>query len=153
MAKKISGTLETVRPMLDRALSDPDFRKDLRDALDAARELYGPLAKGDGVKSSAKALATDKKVQEQVRRALEDLQSATGKLTGKEKKGRGGKGRKTVLVAGVIAGALYNPWTGTKTRDWLTGIIAGDDDLQPLEDLERAPEPVVAGVVGNGTGD
>ena len=63
------------------------------------------------------------------------------------------EGRKTVLVAGVIAGALYNPWTGTKTRDWLTGIIAGDDDLQPLEDLERAPEPVVAGVVGNGTGD
>ncbi|MFN0155031.1 MAG: hypothetical protein ACKVUT_11700 [Gaiella sp.] len=152
MAKKIGGTLETVRPILDRALSDPSFRKDLKDALEAARELYGPLAKSDGVKGSAKALVTDKKVQEQVRKALEDLQSATGKIAGK-KATKGSKGRNTVLLAGVIAGALYNPWTGSKTRDWLTAIIAGDDDLQPLEDLERAPEPVGAGAATNGAND
>jgi hypothetical protein len=38
-----------------------------------------------------------------------------------------------LLLAGVIAGALYNPWTGAQTRDKLLEMIAGNDDLSPLE--------------------
>jgi hypothetical protein len=41
-----------------------------------------------------------------------------------------------VLLAGVIAGALYNPWTGPQTREKLLDVIAGNDDLQPLESFE-----------------
>ena len=40
-----------------------------------------------------------------------------------------------VLLAGIIVGALYNPWTGPQTRDWLLDQIAGSDDLEPLADL------------------
>ena len=41
-----------------------------------------------------------------------------------------------MLLAGLIAGALYNPWTGPQTRDWLMDKVAGDDDLQPLESYD-----------------
>jgi hypothetical protein len=130
-------TLDTLKPYLERALRDPEFRADLKDAILAARELYGPLTKGGGVKGSAKVLATDKKAQEQLFRAFEDVASAAGTLTSDEpkkaKKSR--KGRKMLLLAGIVAGALYNPWTGPQTREKLLDLIAGDDDLKPLEDF------------------
>ncbi|HEY7380038.1 MAG TPA: hypothetical protein VH572_02420 [Gaiella sp.] len=139
---KIADTLETLRPYLDRALTDPEFRKDVRDALEAARELYEPIAKGNGgVTKKAKKLAGNKKAQANLKRALDDLQSATTTLKGKKRKRRG---RKTLLLAGVVAGALYNPWTGPQTRDWLVGKVAGDDGLEPLEgfDMPAAEEAV-----------
>jgi hypothetical protein len=146
MAKKqqmrFTDTIETIKPYLDRALTDPEFRDDLKDALEAARELYGPLTKGNGnVSVAAKRLATDKKAQKQVKRAVEDLQRATATLQkGKKSKKRG---RKMVLLAGIIVGALYNPWTGPQTRDWLLDQIAGSDDLEPLTDLaEEATDTV-----------
>ncbi len=139
MAKKkaaatMSGTIETVKPYLARALNDEEFRNDLKDALAAARELYGPLSKQNGVSGGARALATDKKAQEQMRRAIDDLLSAKDTLQGKKKKGH--KGRNMVLLAGIIAGALYNPWTGPQTREKLLDMIAGQDDLQPLDTFE-----------------
>ena len=140
-AAKMVDTLELVRPYLERALRDEDFRKDLKDALGAARELYGPLTKQNGVSGSAKVLATDKKAQEQMRRALDDLMSAKDTLKGKKKKSH--KGRNMVLLAGVVAGALYNPWTGPQTREKLLDMIAGSDDLQPLETFDAPAADVV----------
>ena len=139
MAKKkaattMSDTIETVKPYLERALNDEEFRNDLKDALAAARELYGPLSKQNGVSGGARALATDKKAQEQMRRAIDDLLSAKDTLQGKKKKGH--KGRNMVLLAGIIAGALYNPWTGPQTREKLLDMIAGQDDLQPLDTFD-----------------
>ena len=139
-AAKMTDTLELVKPYLERALSDEEFRKDLKDALGAARELYGPLAKQNGVSGSARTLATDKKAQEQMRRALDDLMSAKDTLQGTKKK-KSHKGRNMVLLAGVIAGALYNPWTGPQTREKLLDMIAGNDDLQPLETFDDARTP------------
>jgi hypothetical protein len=141
-AAKITDTLDMLRPYLERALKDEDFRKDLKDALGAARELYGPISKGNGVGGSAKVIATDKKTQEQIRRAVDDLLSAKDTLKGKKRKGKGG--RKMLLLAGVVAGALYNPWTGPQTREKLLDLIAGDDDLQPLETFDAPPADVVA---------
>jgi hypothetical protein len=146
MAKKkaaatVTDTFETVKPYLERALHDEDFRKDLKDALAAARELYGPLSKQNGVTGGARALATDKKAQEHMRRAIDDLLSAKDTLKGK-KKGR--KGRNMLLLAGIVAGALYNPWTGPQTREKLLDLIAGQDDLQPLDTLEAPASDTAA---------
>jgi hypothetical protein len=140
-AAKLTDTLEMLRPYLERALKDEEFRNDLKDALSAARELYGPLTKANGFGGSAKAIATDKKAQEQMRRALDDLLSAKDTLQGKKRKGK--KARKMLLLAGVVAGALYNPWTGPQTREKILDMIAGDDDLQPLETFD-APAADVA---------
>jgi hypothetical protein len=38
-----------------------------------------------------------------------------------------------LILAGIVAGALYNPWTGPQTREKLLDLIAGSDDLEPLE--------------------
>jgi len=148
MAKKkaattMSDTIETVKPYLERALTDEEFRNDLKDALAAARQLYGPLSKQNGVSAGARALATDKKAQEQMRRVFEDMLSAKDTLQGKKKKGH--KGRNMVLLAGVIAGALYNPWTGPQTREKLLDMIAGQDDLQPLDTFETTASDAAAG--------
>ena len=40
-----------------------------------------------------------------------------------------------VLLAGIVVGALYNPWTGPQTREWLLEQIAGSDDLEPLVEV------------------
>ena len=141
-AAKVTDTFETLRPYLERAMRDEEFRKDLKDAFGAARELYGPLSKKNGVSGSAKALATDKKAQEQLRRAVDDLMSAKDTLKGKKRKSH--KGRNMVLLAGIVAGALYNPWTGPQTREKLLDMIAGNDDLQPLETFESAAGDVGA---------
>ncbi len=139
MAKKdtkIAPTVETLKPYLDRALNDKEFRDDLREALSAAKKLYGPLAKNakdDGAVKSASRLATDAKVQENLRNALEEFGKAAGTLKGKKKSH---KGRNAMLLAGLIAGALYNPWSGQQTREWLMDKVAGDDDLQPLEEFD-----------------
>ncbi len=138
MAKKdikLAPAVETLKPYLDRALNDPEFRADLKEALGAARQLYGPIAKENGgIARGASRLATDAKVQENLRKALEDFGKAADTLKGKKKKGH--KGRKAMLLAGLLAGALYNPWSGAQTREWLLDKIAGDDDLQPLEGFE-----------------
>ena len=99
---KVGDTVEMLKPYLERALRDEDFRNDLKDAMQAARELYGPLAKSGGVKSSAKTIATDRKTQEQLLRAMDDIASAAGTLQGKEKK-KSHKGRKALLLAGRAA--------------------------------------------------
>jgi hypothetical protein len=147
MAKKkaatVVGTFEVVKPYLERAMTDEDFRKDLKDALAAARELYGPLSKQNGVSGGARALATDKKAQDQMRRAIDDLLSAKDSLKGKKKSH---KGRNMVLLAGLVAGALYNPWTGPQTREKLLDVIAGQDDLQPLDTFETTVADASAAV-------
>ena len=149
MAKKkaatVAGTFEVVKPYLERAMTDEEFRQDLKDALAAARELYGPLSKQNGVSGGARALATDKKAQEQMRRAIDDLLSAKDNLQGKKRK-KSHRGRNMVLLAGLVAGALYNPWTGPQTREKLLDMIAGQDDLQPLDTFEATVADTAAAV-------
>jgi hypothetical protein len=141
MAKRrteiVTDTIDNVRPYFERALSDEEFRKDMRDALTAARSIYGDLQKGNGGIQSARKFATDKDVQEQLRRALEDIGRAGERLQGKKKSH---KARNTLLLAGVIAGALYNPWTGPQTRQWLLERISGSDELEPLDAWETLAE-------------
>jgi hypothetical protein len=158
MAKKdakVAPTVEALKPYLDRALNDKEFRDDLKEAMSAAKKLYGPLAKDardDGAVKSASRLATDAKVQESLRKALEDFGKAAGTLKGKPKKSH--KGRNAMLLAGLIAGALYNPWSGPQTREWLMVKVAGDDDLRSLEGFDLPDEAGVEnGASANGAAE
>jgi len=145
MAKKgnerLGDTVESLRPYIERALKDEEFRGNVREAIDAARGVYGDLSKESGLTKSATKLATDKDVHGNLQRALAELTDAVERVQGKKGK-RGHKKRKALLLAGVVAGALYNPWTGQSTRDWLVDKVAGEDDLAPL-DL-ATPEPAAA---------
>ncbi|MEI7760908.1 MAG: hypothetical protein WCJ67_09080 [Thermoleophilia bacterium] len=150
---KVAPTVEALKPYLDRALNDKEFRSDLREALSAAKQLYGPLAKDardGGASKSASRLATDAKVQESLRKALEDFGRAAGTLKGRKKST---KGRNAMLLAGLIAGALYNPWSGPQTRDWLMEKVAGDDDLQPLDEFDFGTTDSEDAASANGAAD
>ena len=154
MAKKsnerLGTTVDSLRPYVERALKDDDFREHVREALTTARGIYGDLSKEQGLGKSARKLATDKDLQENLRRALEELGGAADRVHAKGKKPTK-KGQK-MLVAGILVGALYNPWTGPQTRQWLLEKIAGDDELAPLdvETPETSESPVVAAVATNG---
>jgi len=136
MAKKrndrVGDTVDNLRPYIERALTDDEFRRNVREAVEAARGVYGDLSKANGLTKSATKLATDKDVHENLQRALIELTDAVGRAKG-TKGGKRRRKRKMLLLAGVVAGALYNPWTGQSTRDWLLDKIAGDDDLAPLD--------------------
>ena len=150
MAKtKTSSTLaaETLKPYVQRAMTDPELREDLLAAFVAARGIYGQMAKGRGLKGKADKVS-EKDFQKQLQSLVEDLSEASDKLKGKKKKSHKARNR-VLLLTGVTIGVLYNPWTGQSTRDWIMGQVAGDGaGLEELE-AELAAEADAAG--GNGS--
>ena len=154
MAKtKTSSALstETLKPYVQRAMTDPELREDLLAAFVAARSIYGQMAKGQGIKGKAEKVS-EKDFQKQLQHLVGDLSEASDKLKGNAKK----KGHRTrnriILLTGVTLGVLYNPWTGQATRDWIMEQIAGDGGggLEELE-AELAAEADAASAGGNGS--
>jgi len=141
---------ETLKPYVQRAMTDPELREDLLAAFVAARSIYGQMAKGRGIKGKAEKVS-EKDFQKQLQHLVDDLSEASDKLKGKAKK----KGHKTrnriVLLTGVTLGVLYNPWTGQATRDWIMEQVAGGDgtELEEFEAELAADADAAAG--GNGS--
>ncbi len=131
MSRAARDRVEAIRPYLERALHDESFRKDLREALQAARDLYGPIAEEGATAAPRRKRLADLRIQDHLRRALEDLVGDADATPGRRRRLHGGQ--KMLLVAGLVAGVLYNPWTGAKTRERLLDLLAGHDDLQPRE--------------------
>ena len=118
---RISDRGRTMKPYVERALKDDEVRDNLRDALAAAREIYDDLVGNRGVTTVATRVATDKDIQENFRRAIDDLRTAADRVQGKDSH----KARNTVLLAGIVIGVLFNPLTGEATRGWLRGLFGG----------------------------
>ena len=91
MAKKgnerLAVTVESLRPYIERALKDDEFRGNVREAVDAARGVYGDLSKANGITKSAAKLAMDKDVHGNLQRALSELTDAVERVQG----AKGGK--------------------------------------------------------------
>jgi hypothetical protein len=151
MAKtKASSTLssETLKPYVQRAMTDPELREDLLAAFVAARGIYGQMAKGRGLKGKAETVS-EKDFQKQIQSLVEDLSEASDKLKGTAKKSHKTRNR-VLLLTGVTLGVLYNPWTGQATRDWVMGQIAGGDG-EGLEELEAELAADADAPGGNGS--
>jgi hypothetical protein len=138
---------ETLRPYVQRAMTDPDLRDDLLAAFVAARGLYGQMAKGHGVKGKA-SVVSEKDFQKQLQGLVSELTTASERLQeGAKQKSHKARNR-VILLTGVTLGVLYNPWTGASTREWIMDRIAGGDGdgLEDLEaELEAAEEAANAG--------
>lgn len=117
----------TARPYVERALTDEDVRKDLKNAFDAARSIYDELVGGRGAVALGARVATDKDLQNDLRGIIEDLRHATERVQGHhEHKGR----NTTLLVTGIALGVLFNPMTGPATRTWIKErLLGGGDDF------------------------
>ena len=120
---RLYDTADTVRPYVDRALHDEDLRDNLKEAFNAARDVYAELLGGRNLTSTATRVATDKDIQENLKKTVEELRKANDRIQGKEDHGA----RNTMLLlTGITVGILFNPMTGPQTRKWLMEKITGE---------------------------
>jgi hypothetical protein len=125
---RLYDTADTVRPYVDRALHDDDLRDNLKEAFNAARDVYADLLGGRNLTAAATRVATDKDIQENLKKTVEEIRTAAERLQGKQDHST----RNTMLLlGGIAAGILFNPMTGPATRSWIMEKITGEssDDL------------------------
>ena len=120
---RLYDTRDTVRPYVDRALHDDDVRDNLKEAFNAARDVYAELLGGRSLTSTATRVATDKEIQENLKKTVDELRKATDRIQGKKDHGARNK---MMLLTGIAAGILFNPMTGPQTRKWLMEKITGE---------------------------
>ena len=120
---RIYDKADTMRPYVDRALHDDDLHDNLKEAFSAARDIYAELLGGRNLTATAVRAATDKEIQDNLKKAVDELRTAANRIQGKEDHGA----RNTMLLlAGITAGILFNPMTGPQTRQWLMEKITGE---------------------------
>jgi hypothetical protein len=121
---------DTVRPYVERAMSDDNLRRDVLRAFSIARDVYSELARDrDRPITIASRVATDDEIRDKLRDAIEDLRSASVRLQGK--RARSGPRLSTILVTGIAIGILFNPVTGAETRRFIRDLITGGSDHTP----------------------
>lgn len=126
MAKTVERIVE-MKPYVDRAVQDEELRKNVQAAFGAARNVYDELLGNRGVVGIANRAATNEKIHEDVRLALDELKSAGTRLQQAKEPDHGTRNA-VLLLTGIIVGALYNPWTGPATRNWLKEKVLGPSD-------------------------
>ena len=120
---RLGDTADTMKPYVDRDLHDEDLRDNLKEAYAAARDIYAELLGGRGAVATATRVATDKEIQDNLKKAVDELREAARRVQGKEDHG----GRNTMLLlAGITAGILLNPMTGPATRKWIMDRVTGE---------------------------
>jgi hypothetical protein len=122
---KTKDRVSDVKPYVERAIHDEEFRDNLKSAFVAARDVYDELMGPRGVGGKAMRVASDKETRENLRSAIEDLRTAADRI----QHGPSHKGRNTLLVTGIALGILlFNPMTGTDTRRWVKDLVFGEED-------------------------
>ncbi len=122
---KTRDRVSDVKPYVERAIKDEEFRDNLKSAFVAARDVYDELMGPRGVGGKAARVASDKDLRDTLRSAIEDLRSAADRV----QHGPSHKGRNLFVVTGIALGILlFNPMTGSDTRKWLKGAVLGEED-------------------------
>lgn len=123
--ERFTDTADNIRPYVERAVKDEEIRRNVRDAFDAARDVYNELMGGRGMVPVAARVATDEDIQDNLKRAIDDLRKAANRLQGRKDHSTRNT---TLLIAGIALGILFNPVTGPATREWLKGLLGGSDE-------------------------
>ena len=131
---KLYDTADTMRPYVDRALHDEALHDNLKEAFGAARQVYGELLGNRNLSSTAMRAATDKDIQENLRKAVEELRTASNRIQGKADHTTRNM---VLLLTGITLGILFNPITGPQTREWLMEKITGES----ADDYSYTPPP------------
>jgi len=105
-ADRASTLVETIRPIVTRAMHDPELHEALRQAFATGREVQGEIS-GTPAKKAARKLAHDRKLHKRVESSATDLQKAVSGLVESPKK-KGGFSRfiGRVAVIGAVAGGV-----------------------------------------------
>jgi hypothetical protein len=107
---------------VQRLIEDEELRANLLAAYGAARSAYGRMTNG---KPAGKALLEDRKLQAELRDAVESLREAGGALRegpARRRRRRGGLGRTLLLVTfGAVLAVALNEGLRSKVLDLLFG--------------------------------
>ena len=129
MKDRVSGAVDTARPYFERMAQDDELHEHVKNAYGSARKIYEELLGDRGATGVARRVARDTDLQDELRKAVEELRKAGGRVQGNESH----TGRNmTLLLAGITLGILFNPATGPDTRRWLKDKILGPE--QPFEE-------------------
>jgi hypothetical protein len=122
---KTRERVSDVKPYVERAIKDEEFRDNLKNAFFAARGVYDELMGPRGVSGKAVRVASDKDLRDNLRSAIDDVRNAADRI----QKGPSHKGRNLLLVSGIAIGIfLFNPMTGADARRWLKESVFGEED-------------------------
>jgi hypothetical protein len=131
---RLYDTADTMRPYVDRALHDDALHDNIKEAFSAARDVYAELLGNRNLTATAMRAATDKEIQDNLRKAADELRTAASRIQGK----KDNSGRNTLLLLiGIAIGILFNPMTGPQTREWLMQKITGES----TDDYSYTPPP------------
>jgi hypothetical protein len=134
MKDKISGTVETARPYVERLARDEELHDHVKKAYESARTIYDELIGPSGATGMAFKVAKDKDLQDELKKAVEQLRKAGEHAQGKSS--HAGRNM-TLQLAGITLGVLFNPATGPDTRRWLRDKVLGPEE--PFEYQSNGP--------------
>jgi hypothetical protein len=122
-ASRIYGTADTIKPYVERALTDEKLRAELMRAFSTAQDLYRELSGRERTAITvASRVVTDEEIQDKLRDAMENLRSAADRLQGRREHAARNR---ALLVTGIALGILFNPVTGPETRRFLKDMMFG----------------------------
>lgn len=105
-ADRAQALVETVRPIVTKAMHDPELHEALRNAFATGKDVQSKVS-GKKPSKAAKKLANDRKLQKRVETSAADLQKAVASLVAapKEKKSKGvGKVIGRIAIIGAVVG-------------------------------------------------
>jgi len=105
-ADRAAALVETIRPIVSRAMSDPELHDAVRQAFATGKDVKDEYA-GTPPKKAARKLARDRKLQKRVEASAQDLQKAVAAVVEPpKKKGRIRRTLGRVAVVGAVAGGI-----------------------------------------------
>jgi hypothetical protein len=108
-AGSATALVETVRPIVQKAMNDPELHDAIRKAFATGREVTGEIQKNKPSKA-ARNIAENRKLHRRVESSVQDLQKAVSSLV-EESKAKKKSGKKrilgTIAVLGAIGGGVF----------------------------------------------
>lgn len=105
-ADRAQALVETVRPIVTKAMHDPELHEALRNAFATGKDVQSKVS-GKKPSKAAKKLANDRKLQKRVESSAVDLQKAVQSLVAapKQEKRKGfGRIIGRIAIVGAVAG-------------------------------------------------
>ena len=125
MKDRVSGAVDTARPYVERIAQDEELHDHVKKAYVSAKSIYDELLGNQGAQAVAMRVAKDKDIQDELRKAVEELRKAGERARGDESH----TGRNmTLLLTGIALGILFNPMTGPETRKWIREKVFGPEE-------------------------
>lgn len=134
--------LATDNPYIHRLIEDATIRDNVQRAIDAGRKAVDRLS---SAKNPAKALIEDKRIQSDLRTAIEAIRDASTSLTEPPRKAAKRRGRKLLIVL-VGGGAALAGSEGLRTK-LLDTLFGAEEEFQyspPESSPATPPSPVSA---------